>query len=160
MNGKTVIVLGAIGLVLALGISSLAAAVPVEKAGRAGTGMTAPDGTVVRIDKVVYYNIGGMPHPVTLSQTSPGPVYTVNGDTIIAATGYFKGPGGKGMVEVYNTNTIQNYVSKLIPSDKTVTATTPAAIWANSGTTIPLYALVVSPGGGKSVGGYFQLTWT
>ncbi|MDD1717521.1 MAG: hypothetical protein LUO88_00465 [Methanoregulaceae archaeon] len=147
MTVKSIIAILVAGLFLVLSLSSLAIAVPVGGAGKEMNGpIDAAAKTTIRLIKVQYYDSGGKPHPVSL--TDIGATYHVGGskDVIIIATGYFEGPGGKGLVEIYDKNTGQNYASKLIPSGRQVSVITPAALFISTGT-VQIGVLVEGPDG-------------
>ncbi len=144
MVQKRTVVLLVLGFALVAGIASLAVAVPLSTDGTGGaSGSIVPEAKMTtKMIKIVYYDTGGVAHPVTLSDTPPGPTYvmttypyggsTYYDDVIIKATASFSyESNGVGFVEIYDYDTQENYATKLIPNGKTVTVTTPDAIYVN-----------------------------
>jgi hypothetical protein len=117
------------------------------------------DAVKTKMVKLCYYVTGGNPQPIALCTTAPGPVYIVpnDADVVVKATGYFKGTGGLGLLEIWNTATEVNYVTRLVPSDKTMTATMPAAIYVKSGDSYPLGACISGPGWNGYKEYFFQI---
>lgn len=142
----------AAGLILLLVVSSFAVA-----AKGTGSGTVSTDTT--RMVKIVYYDTGGKPHTIELNQTSPGPLYQVpdESDVVVQATGFFKGSGGFGLVEIWDEDGWDNFVTKFIPSGKTVTATMPYALYIVSGEHYNLAACVSGPDWNGSKTYYFQI---
>ncbi len=142
MIQKRTMVLLVLGLALVAGIASLAVAVPLSpEIKSSASGSIVPEAKMTtKMIKIVYYDTGGVAHPVTLSDTPPGPTYpmqtytydgsTYYDDVIIKATASFSyGAKGVGIVEIYDCDTNESYASKLIPNGKTVTVTTPQALY-------------------------------
>ncbi len=142
MNKRTMAVILVLGLRVVAGLSALAIAVPLGGTGKLSEGQIDAAGSVARIVKVQYYDSGGRPHHVDYGAT-----YTVGvgDDVIIVATGYYSGTNGKGLIEIYDTSTGQNYASKLMPSGQKVTVALPAALFVGLGQTYTIGVLVEGP---------------
>ncbi len=145
MNKRTMAVILVLGLLVVAGLSALAIAVPSGGTGKLSEGQIDAAGSVVTIVKVQYYDSGGRPHQVDLSNF--GATYTVGAgdDVIIVATGYYSGSNGKGLIEIYDPSTGQNYASKLIPSGQKVTLALPAALFVGMGETYTIGVIVEGP---------------
>lgn len=147
-NMKTTAALALI-LALIMVVSLFSATAAKGSGGTSGDSTpVSTDVTTTRMVKLCYYITGGNPQPIAFCTTAPGPVYTVpnDSDVVVKATGYFKGAGGLGLLEIWDTDTSKNYVTKFVPSGKTVTATMPAAIYLRSGDTYHLGACITGPG--------------
>lgn len=96
----------------------------------------------VRMVGMCFYENGGKPHQIEMSEIAPGPSYEVWGDIVVKATGYWSGSGGMGLVEIFNPLTAENYATRLIPKGKTVTVVIPAAVFVDIGDTYEMAALV------------------
>lgn len=158
MNRKGVFILLIAGCVLAAGITSVAVAVSSGK--EAGSGASPGVTTdALSVTSISYYDRGGVEHPITLSQTYPGPSYAVAPtDVIIKAKASFSGSGGYGFVMIYDCDTSINWASKLIPSGKTVTVQTPIAMYVSSSIDRKMCVCVMGPGGSPDKYYYFQFT--
>jgi hypothetical protein len=151
MKRNTTLAVLAIGIIVVLSVSSFAVAQPQTAKFGVSPAIT-PD--AAKLISVCYYDNGGTPHAIEKNTTAPGTGYpAASKDILIKATGSWKGSGGMGYVEIYNTDTLQNYVTKLVPNGKTVSAMTPAALWIDGRNN--LSAFVVSPGGTAGEYTYF-----
>ncbi len=153
------VVLIAAALTIAM-VTCAGAAGSVNMVTKGNGDIVAPSSTArVNLIKVCYYDLGGTAHTITPSATPPGPLYSAaNADVILSVTASYSGPGGKGFVEIYDMADLsKNYVSKLIPSGKTVTATTPAAIAIF--TPKRFYVFASGPDGVPWKGGFFQIDY-
>jgi hypothetical protein len=139
---KRAAALMAAGFILILIVSSFAVTAAQDRNVKTGGSAGQVSTDTVRMVGVCYYDNGGTPHQIELSEVDPGPAYEVWGDIVVKATGYWSGSGGMGLVEIYNPLTNENYATKLIPKGKTVSAVTPAAIFVNTGDSYELAALV------------------